>query len=91
LNYPWNKKRFFSIFNRSGAARIVFIHRYFLTSVNRFTNFPLKPTDPANALLMSLASAPCLFLADYISADMSLNAPNQYPRGHARLLTKSHL
>jgi hypothetical protein len=38
-------KEIFSIFNRSGAARIVFIHRYFLTRVNHFTNFQPEPRN----------------------------------------------
>ncbi len=40
------RKEIFSIFNRSGAARIVFIHRYFLTlvsSINPITNLPPEP------------------------------------------------
>src|SRR4029434_2174958 len=39
-------KDIFSIFNKSGAARIVFIHRYFLTpvsSINPITNLPPEP------------------------------------------------
>jgi histidinol-phosphate/aromatic aminotransferase/cobyric acid decarboxylase-like protein len=31
------------IFSRSGAARIVLIHRYFLTLVNSLTNLPPEP------------------------------------------------
>jgi hypothetical protein len=46
------RKEIFSIFNRSGASRIVFIHRYFLTlvsSINPITNLPTEPIagDPA--------------------------------------------
>src|SRR5262249_12412129 len=36
------QKEIFSIFSRSGAARIVFIHRYSLP-VNPFTNLPPEP------------------------------------------------
>jgi hypothetical protein len=36
----WEQKEIFSIFNRSGVARIVFINRYFLTLVSSFTNLP---------------------------------------------------
>src|SRR4030095_6952363 len=40
------RKEIFSIFNRSGAARIVFIHRYFLTAVSSITNLPREPQNP---------------------------------------------
>jgi len=37
------QKEIFSIFSRSGEARIVFIHRYFHALVNLFTNLPPEP------------------------------------------------
>src|SRR5262245_18040504 len=55
------QKEIFSRFNRSGAARIVFIHRYFLTLANLFTNLPPEPTDPPYAPTMSIASVTGLY------------------------------
>jgi hypothetical protein len=40
------QKEVFSIFSRSGAARIVFIHRYFLTLVNSINSITKLPKEP---------------------------------------------